>query len=120
MASGGPRVGTPGASYSNRSDLNTQPIRTATGQDYGKAGEQRAQQAAVPLPQQVNGAPAGLGMAGPGPAPGGLYRDSAYPDEHAATGLDQGLAGLSDDRDLLEALFELYPTAGLSRLLESM
>lgn len=121
MASGGPRVATPGKSYSNRTDLGAQPITTATGQPYGAAGAQRAQQAAVPLPQAGVGPGAGGVAALPVPgANGGLYRDSERPGEPVHAGLDQGLAGLTDDRDLLEALFERYPTAGLSRLLESL
>lgn len=119
MASGGERIGKQGSAYSNRSDLNVQPVRVATGQGYGEAGAQAEQQKAIPLPSGGNRTP-NAGPVGPQPPPGGLYRDSAYPDESVTAGLDQGLAGLTDDRDLLEALFELYPTAGLSWLLESM
>jgi hypothetical protein len=45
---GGKRYGTPGKSYSQRSDLNVAP-RAATGQQYGKAGAQLASQRQVPV-----------------------------------------------------------------------
>jgi hypothetical protein len=53
---GGRRSGTPGKAYSQRTDLQrnpgpNQPIRTATGQPYGVAQQQREAQQAVPLPQ---------------------------------------------------------------------
>lgn len=44
--------GAPGASYPQRTDLNAQPVRTATGQPYGVAGAQAASQRAVPLPAE--------------------------------------------------------------------
>lgn len=50
MPPGGPRAGTPGQTYANRSDLNTQPIRAASGQPYGQRKAQEDSQRAVPLP----------------------------------------------------------------------
>lgn len=50
--SGGARTGTPGKSYSNRTDLN-QPVKTAPGQAYGQASAQATSQAAVPLPNNA-------------------------------------------------------------------
>lgn len=48
---GGVRTGTVGKTYKNRSDLrSTQPVRVATGQSYGQAGQQVAAQRVVPLP----------------------------------------------------------------------
>src|SRR5690348_16582488 len=53
---GGPRQGTPGAAYGNRTDLNanrkpsTQPIRTPRGMPYGEAGRQAAAQKVLPIP----------------------------------------------------------------------
>ena len=48
----GPVQGAPGVSYPQRTDLNAQPVRAATGQPYGVAGQQRAAQQAVPVPQE--------------------------------------------------------------------
>src|SRR5260221_13585680 len=65
-ANGGIVPATPGASYPQRSDLQSQPVRTAPGQPYGQASAQRAAQQAVP----IAGAPAPA-TGGGGPAPGG-------------------------------------------------
>lgn len=50
---GGKVAATPGASYSNRTDLQNQPVRTATNQPYGEAGSQAAAQKVVPLPDNA-------------------------------------------------------------------
>lgn len=87
MPRGGRRQGTPGKSYSNRSDLN-QPVRTAPGQDYGKAGAQAAAQQAIPLPQQASPAP---GASSPAPpAPGMLSAPTANPNQPVTAGLPIG------------------------------
>ena len=44
----GSRQGTPGTSYSNRTDLNM-PISTVPNQGYGEAAQQRAAQGAIPM-----------------------------------------------------------------------
>jgi hypothetical protein len=53
MPRGGRRTGTPGAQYSNRSDLQQgtrpMPVSTMTGQQYGQAAAQAAAQKAVPM-----------------------------------------------------------------------
>lgn len=50
MPRGSRRAGTPGVTYSNRTDLNgTVPVMAAPDQPYGEAGAQRAAQQAVPL-----------------------------------------------------------------------
>lgn len=82
MARGGARSGRPGASYSNRSDLQNAPRLAPTAakdQPYGEAGAQLASQTQMPLgppPPPIN-APtsrpsepvtAGLSL-GPGPGP---------------------------------------------------
>lgn len=82
MPRGGTRQGTPGRSYANRTDLQVVkplPIQTATGQQYGKAAEQRAAQRAIPMGRPptdaVPTAPAAPATGGPGassPAPGPL------------------------------------------------
>lgn len=91
--SGGPRTGAPGASYTNRSDLNSAlPARAATGQAYGQAGQQLAAQRAVPLApagaaqQPGGGAPA---QAAPGSA-GPFDRPSDRPGEPITSGLPVG------------------------------
>ena len=45
-------TGAPGAAYPNRTDLNAQPVRAASGQPYGQRGAQERAQRAVPLPQE--------------------------------------------------------------------
>ncbi len=49
---GGPRSGTPGTLYANRSDLaaDRQPVRAPAGQTYGDRQQQEQAQQAVPLP----------------------------------------------------------------------
>lgn len=121
MPSGGPRVGAPGATYSNRTDLNQQPIRTATGQPYGVAGQQRAAQQAAPLPQKA-----------PPPNFADLHGPTARPEEPvtagAALGAGPGPAeagigpgGTSNDvQAYLEGLYRAYPTDDLGNLLEAI
>jgi hypothetical protein len=48
---GGARQGTPGTSYSNRTDLNL-PISTVPGQEYGVASQEQLAQRAIPMAQQ--------------------------------------------------------------------
>jgi hypothetical protein len=49
---GGARTGTPGKSYSNRTDM-TQPVQTAPNQAYGAAGQQAQSQQTIPLPSSA-------------------------------------------------------------------
>jgi len=58
-------------------------------------------------------APAGAGPAGPG-----LFRDSERPGEPLQAGLGSGPQ--PDDYDLLRALKEQYPTAGMEELFHAM
>jgi len=109
--SGGARTGTPGKSYSNRTDLNTAKPLAATaspGQAYGMAGSQLAAQKAVPMapgppmaPPAPSPAPPGPGpqpgppMAGPPPTPGpgelpALMRPSERPNEPVTHGAASG------------------------------
>ena len=78
MPRGGKRTGSPGKTYSNRSDLNTNrsnvvPMMAAKGQQYGANKAQMDAQRALPIapPPAPATAPPG-GTAGPGapPAPG--------------------------------------------------
>jgi len=96
---GGSRTGTPGKAYGNRTDLGGKiPAATAKGQAYGKAGEQAAAQAAVPMgtPEVPPPPPGGgpftgrpEGMPAPGSL-GGLFDPSQSPDEHVMNGAALG------------------------------
>lgn len=130
---GGPRVGTPGKTYPNRTDMPgaraTLPVSTVKGQQYGAASQQAAAQAVVPMgnptsaptvaaPAQVpvGGAPAGLGpppppLPGHIPPPGTLQPLNAptdRPGEHVATGSPVGPG------PGLEALSPMPPAAPLT------
>lgn len=119
---GGDRQGRVGASYGNRSDLNTgprvpaQPVRTATGQTYGNATAQAQAQQAVPLPDfaQMHLArpterptePVTTGLpVGPGAGPEALSPGTANP-----TSGDNVTA-------LLRAVYDAHPTDELADLL---
>lgn len=133
MPRGGERLGTPGTSYTNRSDLQAQPIRTATGQSYGAAKAQADAQRAMPLAQVPTASPPGGAQQGSGtdpaalhPAFGSLYGDTQRPDEPVTAGLPSGpgegpsFGGLND-RDILAALARKYPgLPGLDRMIAEM
>jgi hypothetical protein len=127
---GGRRQGRAGRSYSNRTDLNTQPVRTAPSTAYGEAAASARQQQAVPLPASPGVPPGIAGLMAPvtgtpPPAPG-LFRESERPGEPITAGLGIGPgAGPGMDmalttRDLLEAALRKFPTPELQRLLESI
>lgn len=136
MARGGARLGTPGTSYSNRTDLQAQPVRTATGQTYGAAGAQAAAQRAMPLAQVPTASPPGGAPTGQGmdpsaqgeahPAIGSLYGDTMNPDEPVTAGLPSGPGagpsfGGTNDRDILAALARKFPgIPGLDRMIAEM
>lgn len=117
----------------NRTDqlASVQPIRTATGQAYGAAGEQRAAQQAVPLPQDttmraVNAATTvdPTPLAAPGP--------SRFPDQPVTHGLAVGpgggpeaipslaIPGPPPDPTIeeLRAIYSKYPSEDLRQILE--
>jgi hypothetical protein len=99
----------------------TQPVRTAPSTQYGEAAASARQQSAQPLPQ-TPGIPtqiAGLmaPVQGEGAAPG-LLRESERPQEPFQAGL--GAGPQADDYDLLRALKEQYPTAGMDELFQAM
>lgn len=121
---GGPRVGAPGSTYPNRTDMQTgprqatQPIRTATGQPYGVAGQQEALQQSqrlplgppvVPLsaPTQRPNEPVTAGlMSGPGPGPEAIPGSAPDP---------QG-----DLETYLRALYSKFPLEGIGEMLEEL
>jgi hypothetical protein len=110
---GGPRGGTPGQSYPNRTDIAAQPslpARAATGQTYGKAQSQLEAQRAVPMaPPRVtlpSAVPSPAPAAGPGvgaspsPMPGpppqnmppGMFGDHERPTERPGEPVTAGAA----------------------------
>lgn len=130
MPSGGERLGESGKSYSQRSDLNAQPIRVSSGQTYGDRQQQVDAQRAMPLAQVPASNPPGGGAA-PGGSPasldlGGLYADSGRPDEPVTAGMMHGAGagpafGDLSDRDVIEALARRFPgLPGLDRMLREM
>ena len=129
--SGGARQGKPGQSYSNRSDLRAQKVQVATGQEYGKATEQRRAQQAVPMagtpppPSPAGGAqiPYAGPMAG---EQGPLLRPTERPDEPVTAGVPfgPGPAGPAAAPDpllaQLQAAYGLFPTQDLADLIEDL
>lgn len=106
---GGKRNGRQGESYPNRTDLNKQPVRVATGQTYGEAGQQAVAQQAVPLPQTR--------AVTPGEAPGNIEQmlaaatpldaPSARPEEPVTEGLT---GGMGRGPEALDSLINTDPT----------
>lgn len=95
---GGPRAGTPGQSYSNRTDLNTNrtlPVKAAPGQVYGQAAAQEAAQRAVPMgPPGAASGPQGApqGLQGASPIPPGAFGDIHRPTERPMEPVTAGAA----------------------------
>lgn len=96
---GGTRVGAPGASYPQRTDLNqnrTLPVRVAQGQTYGKAQAQMEAQRAVPMQPPPTAQPSGGGnpMAalGGSPIPPGAFGDIHRPTERPMEPVTHGAA----------------------------
>lgn len=128
MPRGGKRTGTSGTSYSNRTDLNAQPIRVAPAQQYGDATRQRQAQQAMPLaqtpPTPAPTAPAASATPQSAPQLGGLYDPSMRTDEPVQAGLSQGpgegpMAGPTA-RDILAAVYRQFPDDDIRRLLEQL
>jgi hypothetical protein len=115
VASGGAREGMQGKSYSNRTDLNMNPQKTAP--------------PAPPAPPAAAGPqamPAGApGQATPG-SNGSLFRDSANPNEPVTSGLPIGAGpgppgGVSpggDSLGVLRAVYQRFPSEGIRLLIE--
>lgn len=136
---GGPRQGTPGASYTNRADLRTQKTVVAPGQAYGEAAAQQRALQAVPLAA----GPAVPPPSPPGPAanpaepppPPDLYRPTERPDEPVTHGLPVGAGAgpealrvvgnpnptMTDPIAIqLRALYQRYPSQELADLLTDL
>lgn len=134
---GGPREGTPGTAYANRSDLN-QPVRVAPSATYGQGVAQQQAQRAVPLPAQAP-APAAAPSGGPvssQPGPplvtpgslGALNAPSVRPNEPLTAGLPTGagpgpeaLNGIATTQDptlaTLKGILARYPNPDLQALI---
>lgn len=117
MARGGRRSGKPGVAYPNRTDLNAQPVRTASGQEYGERTRQEQAQQAVPLP-----------AAAPVPPAQPLLRPTERPNEPVTSGLPLGpgpgpeVLGGADLPELeeLRAIYMRFPNEGMRTLIELM
>jgi hypothetical protein len=118
--SGGPRAGTPGRAYPNRTDMNANrlPITTFHGQPYGVAQAQEQAQRVVPM-----------GRPAPSPLPP-MTGPTARPAEPVTTGLPTGPgagpevlgmnAGTDNVDQQLRALYALYPNNDLLGLIEEL
>jgi hypothetical protein len=96
---GGARTGTQGSSYTNRTDLNKQPVRVGPSTQYGQGAAQEASQKIVPLantagaPSSGGGAPAAMPPQAPGPLPGdhgAFNRPTEMPQQPVSAGLPFG------------------------------
>lgn len=137
-SNGGPRAGTPGQKYANRSDLQGS---TATGQEYGAAKAQQDSMRAVPMASGAT-AVAPVPQTGPPAMPPGfvspddtptLGGPSARPGEPLTAGLPFGPGRTPQpndpapanamDQDIaarLRALYSQYPTSELRELIEQL
>lgn len=133
MPRGGRRSAKPGASYTNRSDLATQPVRTAPGQTYGVATQQANAQRAVPLPASppVSASPAPTVAPAAPPEPGMLHAPTTRLNEPVTAGLPigagpgteaLGVLGANDDQVIanLYRAYQLAPNEGLRALIEQI
>lgn len=128
MARGGRRVGTPGKSYPNRTDMH-QPIKAAPGGEYGSVTALKDAQKVVPLPNAnavappsspspIQSAPGGGGV-----APGDINfgGPTQRPDEPVTNGLPVGPGqgpealglgvGPNDPATLLRSIYVNVPQA---------
>lgn len=97
---GGARQAQEGKSYANRTDMQMQPVRVATGQPYGAAKAQEAAQQAVPLPDNAATAAQQIAQAAQQPNPqagspvagmrGSLDRPTEIPQQPITNGIASG------------------------------
>lgn len=130
MPSGGPRTGTPGKRYPNRTDLNT----PAPSQQYGQRVAQERAMAAIPLspPRGPNVGGVGAAPGQPAPTPPtpvtDLFAPTTRPDEPVTSGANLGpgagpeaIGGAGDPIALrLRAIYNLMPNEALRELLEDL
>ena len=111
---GGSRLGRPGESYTNRTDLN-QPVRAAPSTTYGERTAQEDAQRAIPLPQMA-----------PPPDPGPFNRPTDRPAEPLTAGVPVGPGPNQTDimfdpvAETLRAAFAAFPNPEIARLLERL
>ncbi len=129
--SGGPRTGTPGSSYSNRTDLPgkpTQPVTVASGQQYGSRQAQVDAQRAVPLPAAAPPpAPQAAGTVTAGPITP-LDAPTALPNQPVTHGLPVGagagpeVLGLegSSVLDALRGIYAAFPDEDVRAMIEQL
>lgn len=124
---GGARQGRPGQSYANRTDLNTQPVRTGPSQAYGQRAELERAQQALPLPAAGTAAPQGAGGGVPAAPPPG-FNDPAPGGGPITAGLSSGAgagpSGIPDETAdpvaVLRAIYASNPNEGLRRYLTEL
>jgi hypothetical protein len=113
MPRGGERQGNPGTAYGNRSDLNTQKVQAPSGQQYGERKRQEDSQKQMPLPEVSD-------RVIPMDAP------TMRPDEPVTAGVPLGPGagpevlniGADDSGLELRAIYRLYPSEDVRRLIE--
>ncbi|MFP4512072.1 MAG: hypothetical protein ACLFRV_03890 [Acidimicrobiales bacterium] len=110
---GGARQGQPGQSYSNRTDMNTQPVRTGPSTGYGQRTMSEGVQQQVPLPAAAPPPPFGAPTGHPGePVTAGMAR---------GPGPGPGNATTADDPiEILHAVYQRHPNEGLRRYLAEL
>lgn len=132
-SNGGARQGSPGTSYSNRSDLRTQKIQVPPSAEYGQGEKLRRAQQAVPMagaPAAPSAAPAGAAppmFATPEDTPT-LTDPTRRPDEPLEAGMPfgpgpgptAGPPGMSDTEARLRALYQAFPTNELRDLIRQI
>ena len=129
---GGRRQGRPGKAYTNRTDMQAQPVRTAPSTSYGQGAASAEAQRALPLPQAPTVGPgAAAGMpAPPGPLPGAmpLGRPSDRPGEALTAGMAIGpgpgpsatMPAVDPVVETLRAAYRAFPNESIGALLEAM
>lgn len=139
MPRGGRRTGTPGKTYSNRQDLNSNrsnvvPMMAAKGQQYGANKAQMDAQRAIPVAPPPAPAtappvgPVGPGAAtAPGPTLTPLGAPTQRPGEPVTAGVPVGpgpngiaTPGADDLRLRLGAMYQAFPTEEIRQLIEML
>lgn len=109
---GGTRSGRSGQTYSNRTDLNTQAVRTGPSQGYGQRTQAEQVQQQVPLPQQAPPPPFGAA--------------TGHPEQPVTAGMTTGAGPgpgntVADDPiEILHAVYQRHPNEGLRRYLAEL
>lgn len=129
MPRGGRRTGRAGASYTNRTDLAAQPVKTAPGQQYGQQAAQARAQQAIPLPAATPVQASPVAQSAPPPAlpePGMLHAPTARPGEPVTAGLPIGpgagpeanAIGDASVLNDLRAAYRMFPFEEMRQIIE--